>query len=320
MAPLKVKIRTSQPTPKTETPATSKNVSEAPLPSKVAAPSGWTPQAAAAIRSVSVEAPTPFSTARLDVVGSVGKDHNAKSLSFDVMFGDERFGYNLKGSTQTEKHFLGADHLDYSGIRLMKTSALDGKSQIDRLPNSGSIDFNVRRRDAQEVTLAGIPMQGNFINQFFDDGLRFDGLTVAGVPSSGFLDYSILNGHYNVKSPLKFGDIPISSSIPGKTVVMDYDSFANRTTFSMRFGDLVITGPIGFVDATRTTVSTDSEGKVSTSNEVTGTTANYNLHIQRADGKPLKLAPPGTKETADDITMRKFAAFMELVSYDLLSE
>src|SRR5262249_18460249 len=140
--------------------------------------------------------------------------------------------------------------LDYSFVKAAKVVSSEGLTLKRNLINTGIVKVFPRERELEKVTFADVELGGKYVQGFVDDGLLLDGLTVAGVPSAGGLDDNHLNGHYNAKDGLTFGDTPITSSLAGEMVVFDYDDITgqNAMTLEMSFGDLVVAGRINYTN------------------------------------------------------------------------
>lgn len=269
-----------------------------------------------------------------DFTGTIKKNNVQETVSFDLTIGDQKLNYTVKGSTKTDKGYVKSE-LDFSYIKVTKNQiTADGRTFVKEFDNKGKIYVYARERkigsdekDAPKVVLAGIPVAGEFVQGFFDDGLKLVGMTIDGTQSKGKLDYNSANGHYNAKGDCQFGDCCITSSEDGKCV-FDYDDYndQNAMEITLAFGDLRLNGTINFTDTTKavevSSGSDENDDDTTISHEVIATEGKINARLTNADGTALQLADLSQQkdETATEKNLRKMIVFFELLSYDMCSE
>jgi len=256
------------------------------------------------------------------ITGCIGKDNRAEHVSYDLKVGNDFSQYTVSGSTDPNQGIYQTDS-DYRGVEVRKRTNEDGLTRITAYDNLGISKIFPRKRMLENVKLAGIPIEGHSVKKMFTGSLVMDNLKVDGEAAKGKLFYNVFSGTYKCPTgPCTFGKYPIASTLPDSKIIMNYDHFINqnRMRVSMKFGSLNLTGNIKFTDTEVTHVDTDSDGDTTTSTEVTATKGCFNVDIKKADGTPLNLAKFGQADTKDDEQVRALIAWLELMSYDILSE
>ncbi len=281
---------------------------------------------ARAILTQEVFTKPPIEKNELVLTGEIGKDNKQEVLRFDLTLGDSSWQYEIKGGSSTNQGIYQTD-VDMMGIKVHKKSLTpEGISFSESIQNKGLFQVYPRRRCIVGGEFFGIPIEGNFRQGMFNDGIFFDvrgyDLNVDKVKSSGRLNYkATATGHYVPSSDCKFGDCSIKPGDASKRWALNFDGiygFWNKFEVNMKFGDLHIQGRINFTDIEKKSKSIISEDSETTT--VTSTRGTSNLTIKRADGKPLKLALPNSSPTEDEKTIRKFLAFLETISFDACNE
>lgn len=255
----------------------------------------------------------------MQMTGTIYKSNANENVVFDFAIKSGSTQYEVKGSTSTDKGIYHST-LNYGYITVVKsTKTPDGREIEAQFNNSGKLHVYPRERRAENLTLAAIPITGSFLQGYVDDGISFEGLTVAGTPANGCLDYNFVNGHYNAKDECSFGSCKISSSESGDCA-FDYDDFSvlrqNSMDIQMRFSDFKVTGRINFNDEKVKNRSSDGDVDV----EVTATLGTINADIIRTNGSEIVLSPANVTDTDDDFTVTKLIAFFELMAFDMFSE
>jgi hypothetical protein len=248
--------------------------------------------------------------------GSISLDKRTEVVTFGLKVGGRDIYYKVDGLAQPNMGLYETD-TTLDAIEVSKVGRnSNGRGGEEILDTGGTIQVFPRKRKLSDVTIAGLRAKGQFIQGAINDGIFVDDLEIDGKDSRGLMDYNNFNGYYHAKRGLRFGDQKIASQISGSTLLMNHDNVIgqNRTTVTMVFGDLKVSGRVFFSDTTRTTV--DSEGDSST--ETVATVGRYDLAITKVDGSRPELALPGQEPTADDLTLRKLIAFYVLFSYDML--
>lgn len=259
---------------------------------------------------------------QVTLTGSIFKSNDSEFATFDVTMGDGEFSYKMAGTTSTRSGMYKST-MSFSPVKIRKEiNTADGRIFRKEIDNKGSLAIYPREREASsDLVLAGISIGGKMLDGLVDDGIWFNGLTVDGVMSTGNIDYFFANGHYTPSRNCSFGDSAISSANPSENAIFNYDDsrlFTSKNMYKvqMNFGSLVVEGTINFADDTKRVRT----GKRSSTTVVTATTGGTALNIKRKDGKPLKLSMSTTEETEDEKSLRKYLAFLQIITFDTFSE
>lgn len=247
--------------------------------------------------------------------GSISMDYRTEVVNFSLKVGDRSLYYKVEGFTRPDKGVYLTES-DFDGISVTKREVSEGRSLGEEsLQTEGSLSIYPRKRRLNRVTLAGVPLKGEFLQGALNDGIFLEGLEVDGNNSTGLLDYNNFVGYYRSKRGLRFGDTPIVSTQPGSNVLSNLDNYIgqNRNRYTWGFGDLKLEGLAYFSDSHVS--STDSEGDTTT--VTVATLCRYDLKISRIDGKAIKLSGPKEAPTDDDVKIKKLLAMWILFAYDM---
>jgi len=254
----------------------------------------------------------------LSVDGIILSNTNQLENNFrDVRFSTKGLEYVMSGkitrdnSTVTQGRIspLARGKTSFDNLKIQLRNPSDASYVKRDIPNVGSFarSSNVfeyasgQLNVSENTVLAGIPISGKLETGDVDMGMWFAGLFANGVQSTGILDYNQLLGVHKAKDALCFGNSKISPSIESVGgVIFDRKRNPGYVTVSMNFGNLDVHG---YIELGKDPVD---------SNYGLFTTGLNIVHIDRSE---VDLALP-----MDDLAIRKFMAFLEVASFEILED
>ncbi|MES2768635.1 MAG: hypothetical protein V4596_05755 [Bdellovibrionota bacterium] len=240
--------------------------------------------------------------------GSIHKSNISEFMNFDLTvesMNPSNAKYIIKGMASSDKGIINT-YLKYKNVKVLRIL----NSTTTQVKNDLVSHLSWGNRLVSGY-LAGVELKGSFKQGLFDDKITFNDLYVNGKISRGLMDYNSLNGKYNSKENLSFGQNKIRSLNSPDIYIMNYDDYISQNSMNvaMTFGQLNVQGTIHFTDQSRRSCSNQDS---SCTTVVDATTGFINLEIKKINGSELTMS--------DDQSLREFLAYFKLVTYDMFSE